>query len=334
VPYATGSGTWALADLTAAGRALIDDAAASNQRTTLGLGTADNPQFATIELGAASDTTIARASAGNITVEGNALYRAGGTDVPIADGGTGASTKAAAFDALSPMTTQDDIIYGGATGTGTRLAKGTDGQVLTVDPTTHHLVWATPSAASGDVATDTIWDAKGDLAGGTGSNTAARLAVGANGKALVADSTQTTGLGWAFAAARHGCLVYHNTTQTVNGSHVLFNSEIYDSDAYHDTGSSTERITIPTGLDGLYLLEYGGNITSAASGEFCRISLNGGGNISPNEAQTDNGYYSGFCVYPLVATDYVRVVFTGNRTVGHASAYEAQFHFSATLLGT
>src|SRR6478736_1634707 len=49
------------------------------------------------------------------------------------------------FDALSPMTTQDDLIVGGASGTRTRLAKGSDGQVLTVDPSTHHLVWATPT---------------------------------------------------------------------------------------------------------------------------------------------------------------------------------------------
>ena len=55
-----------------------------------------------------------------------------GTTIAIANGGTGATTKTTAFDALSPMTTAGDIIYGGTNGTGTRLAKGTDGQVLTL----------------------------------------------------------------------------------------------------------------------------------------------------------------------------------------------------------
>jgi hypothetical protein len=48
----------------------------------------------------------------------------------ITQGGTGASTKVTAFDALSPMTTAGDIIYGGTSGSGTRLAIGSAGNVL------------------------------------------------------------------------------------------------------------------------------------------------------------------------------------------------------------
>ena len=55
-------------------------------------------------------------------------------------------------------------------------------------------------SGGGSVATDAIWDAKGDLAVGTGANTASRLAVGTNGQILVADSAEATGVKWANAS--------------------------------------------------------------------------------------------------------------------------------------
>jgi hypothetical protein len=252
-------------------------------------------------------------------------YTAGGTDVAVADGGTGASTAAGAATNLglgtgdSPQFTAVNVGHA----SDTTIARASAG-VVTVEGATVLL---------GSIATT-----KGDLLAATAAGAVTRLGVGTNTHVLTADSGEATGIKWAPAAggapARHGCLIYHNTTQSVNSAVILANSEIYDSDGYHDTSSNTARITIPAGLDGLYLLEYGTNISSLGAGEFCRISLNGGGNISPNEGNTDSGYVSGFCVYPLVATDYVQVFFTGNRTIGHGSAYEAQFHFSATLLGT
>lgn len=86
-------------------------------RTDIGLATTDSPQFAGINVGNAADTLIARSSAGNITVAGQTIYRAGGTDVPIADGGTGASTAAGArtniFAGLS-IAKGDLITYDGS----------------------------------------------------------------------------------------------------------------------------------------------------------------------------------------------------------------------------
>ena len=50
--------------------------------------------------------------------------------ITIGNGGTGQTTKATAFDALSPMSTAGDIIYGGALGTGSRLGIGGANTVL------------------------------------------------------------------------------------------------------------------------------------------------------------------------------------------------------------
>lgn len=84
-----------------------------------------------------------------------------------------------------------------------------DGDVLTWDDGAGEWVAAVPTGGSGAVATDTIFDAKGDLAVGTGADTAARLPVGTDGQVLTADSAEATGTKWATNPAGvtdHGAL--------------------------------------------------------------------------------------------------------------------------------
>ena len=111
----------------------------------LGVKTDDSPQFAGVNIGHASDTTLTRASSGDVNIEGNIIYRAGGTDVPVADGGTGASTL-----------TDGGILLGSGTGAITAMAVLTDGQMIVGDGTTD------PVAESGATLRTTIGVGTGD----------------------------------------------------------------------------------------------------------------------------------------------------------------------------
>ena len=82
---------------------------------------------------------------GQVTTDAYGRVTAGGTNT-IALGGTGQITAAAAYNALSPMTTTGDIEYEASANTAARLAIGTTGQVLTVAAGIPS--WATVGAAS------------------------------------------------------------------------------------------------------------------------------------------------------------------------------------------
>ena len=87
---------------------------------------------------------------------GTDYYNPGGTDVAIADGGTGQSTATAGFNALAPTTTRGDVIVRGATNN-QRLALGTSGYFLGSDGT--DAVWQ-GFLQSGSGATTRTWQTK------------------------------------------------------------------------------------------------------------------------------------------------------------------------------
>ena len=94
-------------------------------------------------------TTLSTLSLPGSQVSGNISGNAANVTgtVAIGNGGTGQATAAAAFNALSPVTTTGDLIIGNGTNSSTRLGIGTNGYVLTSNGTT-----ATWSAATGGVS--------------------------------------------------------------------------------------------------------------------------------------------------------------------------------------
>lgn len=115
-----------------------------------GLITAASGNAVIAPAGTLSGTTL------NATVVSSSLTSVGtitsgtwnGTTIAIANGGTGQTTKAPAFDALSPMSAGGDLIYGGASGTGTRLPNGTAGQHLISNGGTAAPSWSNAVQAS------------------------------------------------------------------------------------------------------------------------------------------------------------------------------------------
>ena len=120
---------------------------------------------------------------------------------------------------------------------------GTTGQVLSKNSNTDmDFTWVTDAAGditgvtagtgisgggtSGTVTVTnsmaTAIDAKGDLIGGTGADTFARLAVGTNGQVLTADSAESTGLKWAAPASSGGMTLL--STTTLSGSSTTISS--------------------------------------------------------------------------------------------------------------
>jgi hypothetical protein len=170
------------------------------------------------------------------------------------------------------------------------LKGGTTGQVLSkASNTDMDFTWVTDAAGDisgvtagtgisggGTSGTVTITnsmataiDAKGDLIGGTGADTFARLAVGANGTVLTADSAETTGLKWATPASGGGMTVL--ATGTLSNQQLSITSI---SGSYKSLVLVVSNLTAGTGHD-LAVRFNGDSGSNYGRGQFRTDSANG-----------------------------------------------------------
>lgn len=123
------------------------------------------------------------------------------------------------------------------------------------------------------------------------------------------------------------------TISTGTATAITFDQERFDSDAFHSTVTNTSRMTIPSGMDGYYLI--GGNINWAGGATGIRdiaIRLNGTTYIA---YQREEGLDSNdlpmniTTFYQLAAADYVELYVNqtsgGNLNVFSSANYSPEF---------
>ena len=228
--------------------------------------------------------------------------------VAISLGGTGQTTASAAFNALSPLTTAGDILYGGVSGAGTRLGIGIAGQVLTVNPGATAPQWSTLSSSA----------VTSFSAGTTGftPNTATTGAI------TLAGTLNVTNGGTGLTSLTSGYIPYGNGTSAFGNSiNLQFTGSNLLIGQTYDQGTGALQVTGTNTINGnaldkqLYL--QGGNNLALYSQDYSQSAW------TKNSATITTAYAAA----PDGTTTANRVVFTA----GSTSSTQIQQTYTATL---
>jgi hypothetical protein len=225
IAYSSGAGLLQVANN------LSDVASTATSRTNLGLGTGDSPQFTAVNVGNASDTTVTRASAGVIAVEGSNVLMASniGASVQAYDAELQAISGLSA-NGLVTRTSSSTAAARTITGT-TNVITVTNGDGVSGNPTltTGSLVARTDTAQT-FTAAQTLNSGNLKLAGST-SGTSTLNASAIAGTTTITLPSQTSTLGY----------INIPPVGTKTGSYTLATSDVGE---YVQVGSGGS-ITIP-----------------------------------------------------------------------------------------
>ena len=293
----------------------------SLQQTAMGGGSTTAKTTSYVLTAADAGTVVQMNAAGATTITVNTALFAAGDSVQIQNIGAGVCTVTAGTATVNTSSTL--------------ALKQYDSGDLYFNTTSAAFFFSTDAADSTSPLTT-----KGDLYGF--STLDARIPIGTNNQVLTADSAQALGLKWATpsAAALVGVQATRTNVSTAltggTAAVVLFPTENFDTDGFHDTSTNTSRITIPTGKGGKYLVTLFANTVSVnPSYMIFNLYLNGAqytasglreGTVFRNDGQIP--IIAG-TVVTLAAADYIEFYFQQSETAT-ANMY---FQFTAIYLG-
>jgi hypothetical protein len=163
----------------------------------------------------------------------------------------------------TPLTTKGDLFTFSTVDA--RLGVGTND---------HRLVAASGEATGLKYVADTqntVIDAEGDLLVGDAADALQRLAIGSNAQVLTVDTTVDGKIKWATPAAG-STFVGVQVTKTANTSvgsganvQIPWDSEAFDTNAFHDNSTNNARLTVPSGQGGYYTVYFAMQWASSAT---------------------------------------------------------------------
>jgi hypothetical protein len=171
------------------------------------------------------------------------------------------------------------------------------------------------SVANGKFINNTLTTTTGDIIYASAANTPARLGIGSTDQVLKVSGGVPT-WGAAPAASFVGCMLYNSgdfTSVAANANYtVTFNSEKWDTDAFHSTSSNTSRITIPSGKAGKYLFVGAVYVENQSTGSvLCRLKKNGNDFQVFQQAKLSGQYVLAqfSTIVDAAVSDYYEIIF-------------------------